>query len=416
MKTKNGYTVIEILVVVAILSIVFTALVTLLIQQQRQFGLTTQGVDVDQTGRSALDYIATEIRNAGARQGKNTAFDFVNGGSDSDPLCSTRTTKTGTAAPPDCLTLFTWDITEGFSNDEILSTAEPGDGTLVGSSIVIDVDGWYPDPTLIGTDPQLISSNHLIGFWSRGSLCNEVTGTCLNNPQDCTECAAILRVDSLSDASKQATVSGVNSIISQNFQTSDFSSMAAFFNNFFLPKIVALSSEMTLVQSKTFAIDDTTLLMDENISGTFQPIAGGLLDPNDPDSVQIAPGIVDLQFVFNLQDSDGGITRVGMPTVDDEDTRQFVDFTVATSTPGLSYNSDMRGRQRDTRTVEIYLVVRSRLKPQLLSGETIPVQEIPQLGDVTLRDTDDASLGDGFIYKVFNTMVYLRNLAREELG
>jgi len=105
-----------------------------------------------------------------------------------------------------------------------------------------------------------------------------------------------------------------------------------------------------------------------------------------------------------------------MPTDDDEDIRQFVDFTVATSTLSLPYNSDMRGRQRDTRTVEIYLVLRSRLKPQLLSGDTIPEQDINAMGDVTERQTTHSSLGKGYIYKVFNTMVYLRNLAREEIG
>ncbi len=83
MKNSYGYTIIELLVAVAILSIVFTALVTILMHQQRQFNLTSQGVDVDQTGRIALDFIATEIRNSGARQGKTVAFDFVNGGSGS---------------------------------------------------------------------------------------------------------------------------------------------------------------------------------------------------------------------------------------------------------------------------------------------------------------------------------------------
>ncbi len=84
--SQNGFTIIEILVSVAILSIVFTGIVLILMQQQRQFNLTSQGVDVDQTGRTALDFIATGLRNVGARQGKNVAIQFVNGGSEFDPF------------------------------------------------------------------------------------------------------------------------------------------------------------------------------------------------------------------------------------------------------------------------------------------------------------------------------------------
>ncbi len=409
MKNNNGFTIIELLVSVAILAIVFTAIITILMQQQRQFNLTSQGVDVNQTGRAALDYIATEIRNSGARQGKNVAFTFVNGGSEFSPLCSDTTTKTGQASPPDCLTLFTWDISEGFEDDEIKSTAIGVDVTLVTSELSINVGKWLTPLA----DSNLIESGGLIGFWSRGTLCNEVNAsTCLGNPEDCTECAAILKVDSLNAATKDATVSNASSILAQNFQLTDFSDISDFYNSFLPPKISALSSEMTIVQAKTFTIDDkAALVMQENGAGSFPAIAGGEISGD-----QIGAGIVDLQFVFNLQDSDGGITRVGMPFNDDEAVRQFSDFTTVSSDMSLSYNGDMRGREKDTRTVEIYLIVRSRLKPQLMSGSRIPSQDLAALGDVAGRPTSHSTLGEGFIYRIFNTVVYLRNLGREELG
>jgi len=409
MKNNNGFTIIELLVSVAILSIVFTGITIILMQQQRQFNLTSQGVDVNQTGRAALDFIATTIRNTGARQGKNIAFAFVNGGSEFSPLCSDTTTKTGQVSPPDCLTLFTWDISEGFEDDEIKSTAIVVDATLVTSELSINVGSWLTPLA----DSNLIESGDLIGLWSRGSLCNKVNAsTCLGNPEDCTECGAILKVDSLNTVTKVATVSNTSSILAQNFQLSDFSDISDFYNNFFLPKISALSSEMTIVQAKTFAVrSDKALVVQQNGAGSFQAIAGGEIDGD-----QIGAGIVDLQFVFNLQDSDGGITRVGMPFDDAQTVRQFADFTTVSSDMSLSYNGDMRGREKDTKTVEIYLVVRSRLKPQLMSGNRIPVQTLDAMGDVPERETNHSSLGEGFIYKIFNTVVYLRNLGREEFG
>jgi len=409
MKNNKGFTMVELLVSVAMLALVFTGLVTVLIQQQRQFNLTSQGVDIDQTGRTALDFIATEIRNAGARQGKSVAFQFVNGGSEFDPLCSDTTTQTDQDSPPDCLTLFTWDITDGLIVDStgttFTSTAENVDATIVSSVLSIDVDSWL--------DSNLIESGDLIGFWSRGSLCNAVDpATCLNNPESCTECAAILKIESLNTVTRRATVSNLSSILAQNFrlELTDFSDISDFTSNYLIPQISKLASEMTIVQAKTFSVrGDKALVMQENGAGSFEAIAGGEISGD-----QIGAGIVDLQFVFNLQDSDGGITRVGMS--DDEDERQFTDFTIVSSDTSLSFNGDMRGREKDTRTVEIYLVVRSRLKPQLISGKRIPVQTLDAMGDVTSRPTSHSSLGEGFIYKVFNTVVYLRNLGREEFG
>jgi hypothetical protein len=79
------------------------------------------------------------------------------------------------------------------------------------------------------------------------------------------------------------------------------------------------------------------------------------------------------------------------------------------------------GRQKDIRSVEIYLLVRSRVRPPLIPGSQIPVQTITGIGDVPQRTTSTTSdtfpaLKAGYIYKIFSTTVYLRNMAREDFG
>ena len=69
-----------------------------------------------------LDFISSEIRNAGARQGKNFSLQMVNGGSvlSADDRCTVdaATGLTGTVdSPPDCITITTWDIARGMIND-----------------------------------------------------------------------------------------------------------------------------------------------------------------------------------------------------------------------------------------------------------------------------------------------------------
>lgn len=427
LSLQKGFTLIELLVASGILGLMITGLITILMQQQRQFNLTSQGIDVDQTGRTAIDFISSQIRNLGARQGKSVALQFFNGGSDPDlvTFCDDNSPKTGQNSPPDCIKIFTWDIADGQFFDtttgktltEFPSTPESVLASLNGSDeIEIDVSNWFDDG-LISTDP---GEKNLIGFWSRGALCDPADPTgiaCLTNPGDCTECAAILRLEELNTGTKRGKVITIADVISQNFQTSDFTDLPDFFNSFFKPRISSLSSEMTLVKSQAFAIRTTThaLVIKEDEEGDFVDIAGGEITV-EGEGFQVGPGIVDLQFVFNLQDPDGGITKVGMPFDDDEDVRQFPDFTTVSSAGSLPYNGDMRGRQKDIRAIEIYIVVRSRLTPQLISGGKIPVKDIQAIGDVSLRPTSHSSLGEGFIYKIFNTLVYVRNLGREEFG
>ncbi len=423
LSLQKGFTLIELLVASGILGLMITGLITILMHQQRQFNLTSQGIDVDQTGRTAIDFISSQIRNLGARQGKSVALQFFNGGSDPDlaDLCDDNSAKTGQNSPPDCIKIFTWDIADGQFFDtttgktltKFPSSPESVLASLSGTKIEIDVSTWF-DEGLISTDP---GEKALVGFWSRGALCDPADPTgiaCLTNPGDCTECAAILR---LTEGDPSIFTTGPDDVIIQNFQTSDFANIPDFFNNFFKPRISSLPSEMTLVKSQAFAIrtTDNALVLREDEEGNFGAIAGGEITV-DGEGFQVGPGIVDLQFVFNLQDPDGGITKVGMPFDDDEDVRQFPDFTIVSSAGSLPYNGDMRGRQKDIRAIEIYIVVRSRLTPQLISGGKIPVKDIEAIGDVSLRPTSHSSLGEGFIYRIFNTLVYVRNLGREEFG
>jgi len=135
-----------------------------------------------------------------------------------------------------------------------------------------------------------------------------------------------------------------------------------------------------------------------DFSGGYQPISGGTN----------APGIVDLQFVFNLQDADGNITKAGVPV----ENGNFADFT---SDPLIT------GREQDIRSVEIYLVVKSKVRAQKMQGG-FHIDNIPAIGDVLKRTTDPIEQGvtlepeDGFIYRVLSTTVYVRNNTREEFG
>ena len=416
---NKGFTLIELLIVVAIFSLILTGLTIAFIQQQRLSNFTQEAIDVDQTGRTALDYIASIIRNTTARQGKTFSLDFVNGGSLPTGCATEDTDDAGTVdSPPDCLTIFTWDITRGEDRSNPLLPFPSISGIVsvvsAGPPLVLNLPPeWFPSgkPPLLEGDEDC-ENGDLLGFRSRINLCSpEASVNCVTTPHNCTECAAILRVKTVDSATKQATIcDGVDAIIEQNFPVDNFSSMADFINGVtindvkygFLPSIATLSNEMTIVQSHTFAIDpnDRQLLLRQNEAGNVQPISGPL-DANNPD----ASGISDLQFVFNLQDTDGGITKVGVPL--DAANRRF---------PNFDSDPSLLGREKDIRSVEIYLLVRSRVRPTLVQGQFTPLQSVPAIGDVLERDTDHASLGEGFMYRIFSTTIYIRNMAREEFG
>lgn len=413
---KKGFTLIELLIVVAILSLVITGMTIAMQQQQRIFNLTREAVDIDHTARTTLDYIASQVRNSVSRQGK-FSISFVNGGSlpnntnrctdDIDPSNADTVNS-----PPDCLTVFTWDITRGQYKDD-KGTAQLEDDERIlpsaagvtqifsksASSIVLLLpDSWFPT-----SRPPLLEANDLLGFRSRALLCDpdpDQTIDCTQNPEKCTECSVILRVSSVDNAGKTATIQGIDSVIMQNLNVESPPSTFSEFADKFVVKISTQVNEMTIVDAKTFAVDteDRELIMLSDFTGGFQPISGGTN----------APGIVDLQFVFNLQDADGNITKVGVPPVNGN----FADF-----------NSDplIAGRVHDILSVEIYLVVKSKVRAQKMQGG-FHIDKIPAIGDVAKRTTDPLELGvtlepeAGFIYRVLSTTVYVRNNAREEFG
>ena len=420
---NKGFTMIELLIVTAIFTLILTGLTIAFIQQQRLSNFTQEAIDVDQTGRTALDYIASIVRNATARQGKTFSLGFENGGSTAVPRCDDNTGDPNGSIDntPDCLTIFTWDITRGefvdcVTNERKFPSTAPSISVVsAGPPLVLQLpQEWFPPcgetPLIEGNED--CENGDLLGFRSRINLCTpDSTVSCVATPNLCTECATILRVKTVDSATKRATIcDGVDAIIEQNFPVDNFSSMADFINGVtindvkygFLPSIATLSNEMTIVQSHTFAIDpnDRQLLLRQNEAGNVQPISGPL-DANNPD----ASGISDLQFVFNLQDTDGGITKVGVPL--DAANRRF---------PNFDSDPSLLGREKDIRSVEIYLLVRSRVRPTLVQGQFTPLQSVPAIGDVLERDTDHASLGEGFMYRIFSTTIYIRNMAREEFG
>src|SRR3990170_8480410 len=419
---NKGFTMIELLIVVAIFSLILTGLTIAFIQQQRLSNFTQEAIDIDQTGRTALDYIASIVRNATARQGKTFSLGFENGGSTAVPRCDDNTGDPNGSIDntPDCLTIFTWDITRGefvdcVTNERKFPSTAPSISVVsAGPPLVLQLpQEWFPPcgetPLIEGNED--CENGDLLGFRSRINLCTpDSTVSCVATPNLCTECATILRVKTVDSATRQATIcDGVDAILEQNFQEDDFADMNTFINNFFLPSIATLSNEMTIVQAQTFTIDpaDRQLLLRQNEAGNFQPISGPL-DANNPD----ASGIVDLQFVFNLQRADGGMTKVGVPL--DAANCRFPNFDKLENE--IEGNPMCRSSEKDIRTVEIYLLVRSRVRPTLVQGKFTPLQSVPAIGDVLERNTNHASLGEGFMYRLFSTVVYIRNMAREEFG
>ena len=405
MKDNRGFTIIELMVSIAIFSLMITGMTIALMQQQKHFKLTATAVDMDETGRSALDFISSEIRIAGARQGKTFALTFVNGGSQPGaPCAAVNTTDAGTVdSPPDCIAIITWDITRGMQGGVLPSVVSSVELIQSAPTLVLQLPNlWFPPAgqLLNGDSVTPPTPPTLLGFRSRANLCSPNSGVdCSGNIKDCSDCGAVLRVSTVNTGSQTAEIAGsVDRIIAQNFQNTAYASFSDFITNDFVRLIVGQFSEMSIVKATTFSVNSTTheLQIEQDLNGVIDYLAGG----------SNAPGIMDLQLVFNLQDSDGGITKVGVPTVAVD--RRFSDFGADPS---------LVGRQKDISTVEIYLLVRSKIRPQkITTSGRVGVKTITQLGDRLTRMTDHASLGEGFIYRIYTTTVYLRNLATEQFG
>lgn len=401
---NKGFTLVELAISVAIFAFMIAGMTIAFQQQQKQFNLTKEASDVDQTSRSMLDFLATEIRNSASRQGKTFSLEFFNGGSDEN--CADDTDKTGKDSPPDCITLFTWDITRGQNGDELPSI--PGlvkvNQATPELKLLLPTE-WFKVDKLIGETE--VGSTALLGFRSRGSRCNPDTNVnCGLTPEKCTECSVILE-STIDGVTKTATIADTTKIKAHNFPVSSFSGMTAFTNGVlvgglpygFLPIFSDQPAEVTIIDTKTFRVNSTTRELELSLNGgPFTALAGGAN----------AAGIVDMQLVFNLQDENGETTKVGVPL--DANNNKYPDFSA----------SVLEGREQDIRSVEINLVVRSRIKPQKQSGGLYK-DVIPALGDATQRTTSSPSSTtnepeEGYIYKTLSTTVYLRNQAREEYG
>jgi len=445
-RNSNGFTMLELLISTAILAFIIAGMTIALSQQQRQFNVTKETVDIDQTGRTLLDFISSEVRNAGSRQGKNFSLEFVNGGSilDETTRCDDNVNASETGdinSPPDCITLVTWDISRGMENDP----ANPSDETLnkmpsiavipqvnsvSGGVLRIDLpDEWFDTSGdfLDGT----VAGSALIGARSRINLCNPNPDvSCLATPAQCTECAIVFN-GFIDTTTKELVVSDVTEIFAENMPVT-FNTMNDLINGVvedgitygFIQSIASQASEISIVKTKSFRIDpnERGLQMSED-GGSFETIVGGQEDT--PEGLE-SPGVVDLQFVFNLQDADGEISKVGKcigSTCNNTTDRVFddfeEDFNIDVTDP-LNPVTCCVGRENDIRSVEIYLVLKSKTKPRKLSGGLFS-QTIPEIADVAERTVTTPSTTfkepeEGFMYRVFTTTVYLRNMSREDFG
>jgi prepilin-type N-terminal cleavage/methylation domain-containing protein len=408
MTNSNGFTMIELMIAVSILAIIIAGMTIALQQQQRQFRMTKEAVDTDQTARATLDYLATEIRNAGSRQGKTFAVQFFNGGSEGNNPCTVDTDKDGSAnSPPDCITLYSWDISRGQDGTDLPSV--PGLIEVVQNNpLQLRLPPqWFDEDTNTLIGEAVAGPEILLGFRSRTAICNpDSTVNCSLEPERCTECSVIMRA-TVDESTKTATIDSLVDIKAHNLPVSNFSGFSDFIsgtavngvNYGFLSTFSSLPSEMTIVTSKTLRVDlsDNELLLQQN-GGQALPIAGGVN----------APGIVDFQLVFNLQDSNGGITKVGVPLA--ANNGMYPNFTATA----------LNGREQDIRSVEIYIVVKSKIKPQRMQGGQY-TQTLPAIADVlertvTVPSTTTAEPEEGYTYRILSTTVYMRNHSREEFG
>ncbi len=466
LNNRKGFTVIEILISTAILAFVVGGMTIALQQQQRQAKFSSETIDIDQTARTLLDFISTEVRNAGARQGKNFSIQLVNGGSIADE--ATRCTidadasVTGTVdSPPDCITLMTWDAARGIINDpsnpgdqdlnkKPSKVVQPEPPMLQAGTIVLNLpEDWFDDSGEFIGGTIGDTGRALIGFKSSSTLCHPNEDIdCLENVERCTQCAMVFEAN-INEAAQQATITSIDDIFAENLPVT-FTTVDEIINgkdvdttdtdptlNGLIHSITLQPSEISIVKTKTLRLNPQNREIQLSEDGQdFETIAGG--QTGSPGSLE-TPGIVDLQFVFHLQDPDGRISRVGIcndGTCNDINQRIFDDFSedivVIDDYYGASGedSDDLRccaGREQDIRAVEIFIVVKSKSKPSTLSGQFFRENIIP-IADVAERIAPD-KLGsggenqsvflepeNGFIYRVFSTTIYMRNLSTENFG
>jgi len=255
MTNNKGYTLIELVFSATILGFLITGMVIMLLQQQRQFNFTKEIADIDTTGRTLLNFIASEIRNSGARQGKAFSIKFINGGSDPDNLCIQTSTQqdipndaTGSVdSPPDCIALYTWDLTAGMTTgNEGLNLPSTTETSLFyvnngNTGLVIDLpDSYFVGNTFIGKsnisdedngdedeEEEETPRDILLGFRSRQTLCNPnliIQRQCSSNPNLCSECAMIFRA-TLNPSARKANAFEV---IEHNFPSELFENVTEF--------------------------------------------------------------------------------------------------------------------------------------------------------------------------------------------
>ena len=468
LNNKKGFTLIELAIATALMAIVLGGMALALQQQQRQFRLTSETADIEQTARALLDIVATELRNAGSRQGKNISVQLINGGSiaEEDDRClfNAPDSLTGTInSPPDCISITSWDIARGLESDptepeddelnkkpSLVEQPEPPQ--LVGGQIVLDLpESWFDEGEFIGGTIN-DEGRALIGFRSSATLChpNEEIN-CLERPERCTQCAMVFEVD-IDVGTEQGVITSVDDIVDENLPVT-FTTVEQIMNGVdidpadsdptlygLLDSITLSPAELSIVKTKAFRLDPITRSLEMSEDGMeFESIAGG--EEGDTGKLE-ASGIVDLQFVVHLQDPDGRISRVGMcidGNCNDSDERVFDDFAENISIVDGYYGAggdptdDLRccaGREQDIRAIEIFIVVKSKERARQLQGKYVS-QNIRPIADVAQRrspvtegqsvtDPGDVSIfgepEEGFVYRVFTTTVYLRNISTENYG
>ncbi len=349
MNNNKGFSLLELLITVAITGILIIAITLLFSEQKKQSDYIIELSYIDSTGKSMLDFLASEIRNAGAATGPGGAIAFSDGG--------------GNGA--DSITIYRRDI-----DDFLIGNIPP---------VLYPPSAMNLVPPLLTIDAPLLSSqqengdNIYLSLRSPQNLCGP--SDCNLNPNNCSECIAIYNATVISTIPTRIDATITNTVVISNFNAND--------PNEFNRKISNNVVEMGMVKKLEFQIQDRLLGVEENDDGTFLPI-GGYNSGGEGTDV----GVEDLQFVFHLDD--GSIVGTGTNSIiGSEHKIRSVDIFLV-----LSSRWRVQGNK-------------GPLDPQ----EVPAIANVGRRIVDTSSSPPPRSLEMGYIYRVFRTSVYLRNFS-----
>jgi len=229
MNNNKGFSLLELLITVAITGILIIAITLLFSEQKKQSDYIIELSYIDSTGKSMLDFLASEIRNAGAATGPGGAIAFADGG--------------GNGA--DSITIYRRDIDDFLIGSIPPVLYPPSAMNLVHPLLTINA------PLL--SSQQNNGDDIYLSLRSPQNLCG--LADCNLNPNDCSECIAVYKAAVITTIPTRIDATITNTVIS-NFNAAD--------ENEFNQKIGNNVVEIGMVKKLEFQIQDRLLGVEEN--------------------------------------------------------------------------------------------------------------------------------------------------------